>query len=107
MIVAINQFPTDTSAELSLLRALALESGAKHVSQTSALSHGSDGSLELADAVIDACAGPGSFQSLYSLEMPYKQKIEKIAIQTYGADGVDFHEGVAEQLDEFALRRLW
>ena len=78
--------------------------GRNHVSQTSAFSHGSDGSLELADAVIDACAGASSFRSLYALELSYTQKIEKLAIQTYGADGVDYHAGVAEQLSEFTRR---
>ena len=104
MIVAINVFPTDTGEELSLLRSLALESGAESVTQTSAFSHGSDGSLELADAVIDACSGASSFRSLYALELPYEKKIEKIATQTYGADGVDFHDGVAEQFSEFSRR---
>ncbi|MBC7965060.1 MAG: formate--tetrahydrofolate ligase [Fuerstia sp.] len=102
VVVAINQFPTDTSAELNLLRSLALESGAQRVTQTSAFSQGGDGSLELADAVIDACSGASSFQSLYALDLSYERKIEKIATQTYGADGVDFHDGVAEKLSEFA-----
>ena len=104
VIVAINQFPSDTSRELNLLRALAVEAGAKRVTQTSAFSHGSDGSLELADAVIDACSGSSRFRSLYGLELSYKTKINRIATQTYGADEVDFHEGVAEQLNEFSRR---
>ena len=104
VIVAINQFPADTRAELNLLKSLVVEAGAKRVTQASAFSHGSDGALELADAVIDACAGASSFQSLYALELSYEQKIEKLATQTYGADGVDFHDGVADQLSEFARR---
>lgn len=104
VIVAINQFPTDTSAELNLLKSLALESGAKSVTQTSAFSHGSDGSMELADTVIDACSGASIFRSLYALELSYEKKIEEIATQSYGADGVDFHDGVAEQLSEFSRR---
>lgn len=104
VIVAINQFPTDTRAELSLLSSLALEAGATGVTQTSAFSDGSDGSLELADAVIEACAGANRFQRLYPLELSYENKIAKIATQAYGADGVDFHEGIAEQLREFSRR---
>jgi len=104
VIVAINQFPTDTRAELNLLRSLALEAGATSVTQTSAFSDGSDGSLELADAVIDACASASRFQNLYPLELSYEKKIAKVASQTYGADGVDFHEGIAEQLSEFSRR---
>ena len=104
VIVAINQFPTDTQAELSLLRSLAHAAGATSVTQTSAFSDGSEGALELADAVIDACAGASRFQNLYPLELSYEQKIANIATQTYGADGVDFHEGIAEQLREFSRR---
>ena len=104
VIVAINQFPTDTQAELSLLRSLAHAAGATSVTQTSAFSDGSEGALELADAVIDACAGASRFQNLYPLELSYEQKIANIATQTYGADGVDFHEGTAEQLREFSRR---
>ncbi len=104
VIVAINQFPTDTQAELSLLRSLAHAAGATSVTQTSAFSDGSEGALELADAVIDACAGASRFQNLYPLELSYENKIANIATQTYGADGVDFHEGIAEQLREFSRR---
>ena len=49
-----------------------------------------------------ACAGASSFQNLYALDLPYEQKITKLAIQTYGADGVDFQDGVVEKLSEFA-----
>ena len=105
VVVAINQFSSDTKAELDLVKALALESGARRVAHSSAFSEGSEGSLELADAVIDACccAGQASgFRSLYSLDLSYQEKIETIAKLTYGADGVDFHDGVIEQLTEYS-----
>ena len=103
IVVAINTFPTDTNAELDLVKTLALESGAKRVERTAAFSQGSEGSLELADAVIDACSSGGdTFRHLYDLDLSYQQKIETIAKRTYGADGIDLHDGVAEQLDAFA-----
>lgn len=105
IVVAINQFPADTKAELDLVKTLALESGALRVAHSAAFSEGSEGSLELADAVIDACQNPAQgsgFQSLYPLNVSYQKKIETIAKQTYGADGVDFHDGVVEQLTEFS-----
>ncbi len=105
VVVAINQFPSDTVAELVLLKSLALEAGALRVAHSDAFSLGSEGSLELADAVIDACQsaqqGRG-FQSLYPLDLPYQQKIEMIAKQTYGADGVEYHDGVIQLLTEFS-----
>jgi len=102
VVVAINQFPTDTAAELKLLRAELRELGVGHVAQTSAFSEGSEGSLDLADAVIDACSSATKFQRLYALESSFQQKIEKIAIHAYGADGVDYREGVGDQLDDLA-----
>jgi formate--tetrahydrofolate ligase len=103
-VVAINRFPTDTEAELQLMRTLAVHAGAAHVVVVDAFSRGGEGALELADAVIDAASGPSEFQSLYPLEMPYAEKIERIATRIYGADGVDFHAGVESQLQEFARR---
>jgi len=103
IVVAINQFPSDTAAELELVRTLALAGGARRVAQTAAFRRGSEGSLELADAVIDACSDVNperSFQNLYALDLPFRQKIERIAMQTYGADGIELHDGVAEQLNE-------
>jgi len=100
VIVTINRFPTDTDAEIRLLRILAQEAGAQWVTETQAFSRGGDGTLELADAVIDACSRPGTFRSLYSLDLPYEDKIQTIATKVYGADGVDFPDGIREQLNE-------
>lgn len=104
VVVAINRFPSDTEAELELLRTLAIESGANRVAQTDAFVRGSDGSLELADAVIDACASAGKFKSLYALDLSYADMIEKIATEIYGADGVDFGDSVLENLINFTRR---
>jgi formate--tetrahydrofolate ligase len=103
-VVAINRFPTDKESELRLLHALAVDAGAQRVVLVDAFSRGSDGALELADAVIDACSGEDSFRSLYPLDLPYAKKIHQIATRVYGASGVDFHEGVQEQLNELARR---
>jgi formyltetrahydrofolate synthetase len=57
--------------------------------------------------VIDACRNAGAasgFRSLYPLDLSYQEKIETIARRTYGADGVDFHDGVIEQLSEFSRK---
>lgn len=104
VIVAINRFPTDTEAELQLLRSLATEAGAKRVALTEAFARGGDGSLELADAVVDACQQKSAFRALYPLEASYPDKITAIARGVYGADGVDFGEGVQDRLDEFSVR---
>lgn len=98
VIVAINRFPTDTEAELVRVRELALAAGARHVVRVDSFSQGGEGALELADAVIEACQEPGQFRPLYSLADSYEHKLTTIARKVYGADGVDFAEGVLERI---------
>ena len=104
VVVAINRFPTDTDAELQLLLKLAAEAGAERVALTEAFSRGGEGSLELADAVVDACRHPSEFKTLYPLEASYQEKISAIARKVYGADGVDFGDGVEHRLNQFSQR---
>lgn len=104
VIVAINRFPTDTPAELQLVRELAFEAGADRVAITEAFNQGGGGSLELADAVIDACSGTSHFKPLYPLDLSLEDKIARLATQVYGADGVEYSEGVREQLAEYTAR---
>lgn len=101
-VVAINRFPSDTDTELQRLHTLASNAGAVRVVQVDAFSQGSEGALELADAVIYACSDESRFRSLYPLEQSYAEKITQIATRIYGAEEVDFHDGVQEQLREFA-----
>ena len=49
---------------------------------------GGEGALEFADAVIDACNEENDFKFLYPLEMKLRDRVEKIATEVYGADGV-------------------
>jgi formate--tetrahydrofolate ligase len=51
---------------------------------------GGEGALELADAVLEACQEPVEFDFLYPLDMPLRQRVEKIAREVYGADGVSW-----------------
>jgi formate--tetrahydrofolate ligase len=51
---------------------------------------GGEGALELADAVVDACSEVSDFKYLYPLDMPLRQRVELIAREVYGADGVSW-----------------
>ena len=51
---------------------------------------GGDGALEFTDAVVDACNEPNDFKFLYELDLPLSKRIEKIAKEVYGADGVSY-----------------
>ena len=88
-VVCINHFYTDTDAEVKAIRRLAEKAGAR-VALSQHWLKGGDGALELADAVIDACNQPNNFKFLYELTVPLRTRIEMIAEQVYGADGVDF-----------------
>lgn len=88
-VVCINRFPTDTPAETALIRKLTEQAGALCAVSAHWLS-GGEGALELADAVRTAAAEPNSFRFLYDLDVPQVQRIEAIAREIYGADGVSF-----------------
>ena len=86
-VVCINRFYTDTDAEIALVRRAAERAGARCAVSEHWLK-GGEGALELADAVIEACEEPVEFRYLYPLEMPLRQRVELIAKEVYGADGV-------------------
>jgi len=88
-VVCINAFYTDTKDEIAAVRRLAEEAGAR-VALSKHWEKGGDGALEFADAVIEACEEKNDFKLLYDLKMPLRDRIEKIATEIYGADGVDY-----------------
>ena len=88
-VVCINAFHTDTDNEIKLVRRLAEEAGAR-VALSKHWQYGSEGALELADAVIDACNEPSNFRFLYELETPLRERIDLIAREVYGADGAEY-----------------
>ncbi|MCI2426658.1 formate--tetrahydrofolate ligase [Candidatus Acetothermia bacterium] len=88
-VVCINAFSSDTKAEINLVRKIATATGAR-VAVSQHWLRGGAGALEFADAVIDACTEKNDFKLLYGLEMPLRQRIELIAKEVYGADGVSY-----------------
>jgi formate--tetrahydrofolate ligase len=88
-VVCINAFYTDTDNEIKAVRKLAERAGAR-VAVSKHWQFGGEGALELADAVIDACNEPNNFKLLYGLDTPLRSRIEMIAEQVYGADGVEY-----------------
>ncbi len=88
-VVCINAFYTDTADEIKAVRRIAEEAGAR-VAVSRHWEKGGEGALEFADAVIDACEEPNDFRFLYDMDMPLGQRIEKVATEVYGADGVDY-----------------
>lgn len=96
-VVCVNAFYTDTDNEINKVREIAEAAGAK-VAVSRHWEKGGDGALEFADAVIEACEEKSDFKFLYELDMPVKARIEKVATEVYGADGVDFSGEAQAQL---------
>jgi formate--tetrahydrofolate ligase len=89
-VVSINNFPTDTDAEIALIGELAVEGGAETVVVNRGFAEGGAGAVELAKAVVEAAERPNSFHQLTPDGTPLKEQIEAIATKLYGAEGVDY-----------------
>jgi methylenetetrahydrofolate dehydrogenase (NADP+) / methenyltetrahydrofolate cyclohydrolase / formyltetrahydrofolate synthetase len=102
VVVAINTFATDTLAELELVRRAAVEEGgAVDAVVCRHWELGGEGAVDLAKAVVKACEKPADFKFLYPLDWSIKKKIEIIATEIYGADGVDYSPEAEEQISEY------
>ncbi len=101
VVVCVNEFSSDTPAEVELVKKLALEAGAYAAVTSAHWEKGGDGSIELAHAVVDACEQPSNFQFLYPLDVPIKQKIETIAREVYSAAGVEYEPEAEKQIKRF------
>ncbi|NLI70941.1 MAG: formate--tetrahydrofolate ligase [Firmicutes bacterium] len=95
-VVCINAFHTDTKNEINLVRRIAEEAGAR-VALSEHWQYGGEGALEFADAVVDACNEPNDFKFLYELDTPLRKRIELIATEVYGADGVEYSAEALEK----------
>jgi formate--tetrahydrofolate ligase len=96
-IVCINGFTTDTKAEHKLIRKIAEQNGAVAVVSEHWLK-GGDGAIELAEAVINACEQKNNFKFLYDSNQPLRKRIELIAKEVYGANGVSYSEIALEKI---------
>ncbi|HPU58371.1 MAG TPA: formate--tetrahydrofolate ligase [Candidatus Avimonas sp.] len=97
-VVAINRFPSDTKAEIELVRRRCSEMGA-NVALSEVWAKGGEGGIELAKEVIRLTEQPNNFRLLYGDDMPLKEKICTVAREIYGADGVDFAPAALKELD--------
>jgi len=96
VVVAINAFSSDTQAEIDLVRRAAFGAGAVAAEVSNHWAEGGAGAVALAKAVVAACEQPSSFEYLYPLDIPIRDKIEIIAKQVYGAADVKY-DGLAER----------
>ncbi len=88
-VVCINNFYTDTQEEVDLIRKQAEAAGAR-VAVSKHWEKGGEGAKELSEAVIDACEEKHHFKFLYEDALPLRQRVDRIAKEVYGADGVSY-----------------
>jgi formate--tetrahydrofolate ligase len=88
-VVCINSFHFDSDEEHQVIRRACEAAGAR-VAVSKHWQYGGEGALEFADAVMDACKEKNDFKFLYPNELPLRKRVELIAKEVYGADGVDF-----------------
>jgi len=102
VVVAVNRFHTDCDTELELVRKAAIEEGgADDAVICRHFELGGAGAKELAQAVVKAAEKPSKFKFLYPLDWPIKKKIETIAMEVYGADGVDYSPQAEARIVEY------
>ena len=99
-VVCINKFQADTKAEIKLVCKIAEQNGALAAVSEHWLK-GGDGAIELAEAVIAACDEKTHFKFLYELDTPLRKRIELIAREVYGADGVSYTDEALEKAKAF------
>lgn len=100
VVVAINHFYADTQAEIDYIERYCKEKGADFA-VTKCFAEGGKGGTQLAQKVVEACEKENNFHYLYDLDMPVYEKIETIAKEIYGADGVDFTKEAKNAIDGF------
>lgn len=102
VVVAINHFYADTDREIEFVKNYCESKGADFA-VTKCFAEGGEGSKELAQKVVEACEKPNNFDYIYDIDMPLYDKIETIAREIYGADGVDYSKEAKKSLDEFIV----
>ncbi|MGA2305411.1 MAG: formate--tetrahydrofolate ligase [Acidimicrobiales bacterium] len=99
-VVAINAFAEDFPSEHDAIREIAAGVGVRAAVCTHFV-NGGKGAVELAEAIIEAAEEPSEFRMLYEDSASLRQKVEIIAKEVYGADGVDYLPLAARQIDTY------
>ncbi|MGI2260416.1 formate--tetrahydrofolate ligase [Shewanella sp. GXUN23E] len=98
VVVAINRFPTDTEEELQWLKQKVMQSAAFGCELSNAFAEGPQGAIELARTVVQAANSPSDFKLLYQLDTPLEARLNRLAVDGYGAAGISLSAKAREQL---------
>ncbi|MDO5026851.1 MAG: formate--tetrahydrofolate ligase [Tissierellia bacterium] len=99
IVVALNNFPTDTKREIDKLRNLVDECGVD-MELTRAFAHGGDGAIDLAKKVVQLCQEDSQMKLIYQDEDDIRTKIEKLSKEIYRAKGVVYSKSALNKLGE-------
>ena len=99
VIVAINKYTHDTTKEIEFLTEKLKEKDIE-LSLVESWEKGGEGAIDLAEKVIKLTQKDFEFNYAYKLNLTIKEKIETIAKKIYGADGVEYVEGIEEKIAE-------
>ncbi|QIO24656.1 formate--tetrahydrofolate ligase [Haloarcula sp. JP-L23] len=101
VVVALNRFPDDTKEEVQAVIDHCEDDLGVRVAESEVFEKGSEGGEDLGNHVIDAVeeSDEDEFEYLYDVEAPIKEKIETVATEIYGADGVKFTGGALDDID--------
>jgi formyltetrahydrofolate synthetase len=100
-VVAVNRRPGDSDEDVEAVRQLALKAGAHGAEINEGFEQGGKGVAKLAEAVVAACDAPSDFKLLYPDDASIAEKIEAVATEVYGADGVTFAPLARQKIEQF------
>lgn len=101
VVVAINRFAGDTDAEIEAVQRIAVEAGARMAYPSTAYAEGGAGTVDLAQAVVEACEQDTDFRFLYPDDLSIREKIEIMATRVYNADGVSYSPAAAKKIEQY------
>ena len=101
-VVAINRFPTDTQAEVDLVKSECLSLGVNTV-LSNVWAEGGNGAIDLAKEVVKLADGDNDFTFAYDEKLPIKEKIEQNVKKVYRGTGVAFTKEADEQIERLTL----
>ena len=98
-VVCVNHFYTDTDNEIALVKKISEENGA-YCALSQHWLKGGEGAKELAELVVRTCEEENNFHFLYETEMPLRERIDLIAKEIYGADGVTYNKEALKKVEK-------
>jgi formate--tetrahydrofolate ligase len=99
VIVAVNRFPSDTDAEIDTVVEHCEEELGVRAAESNVFSDGGEGGMDLAEKVSAAAEADSTFEYLYPDDAPIKEKIETVATEIYGAEGVEYHGDAEDDIE--------